>query len=617
MAKTEKTAAELYREERKARLAKSAKKNAKKSISSNASKVAGRVITAVLVIALVAGLSAVVVNQSGILPRSKTAFTVGEEKVTEAEYAYYYLSVYNMYSQYAAYGYDIGLDTTKAPSQQEYNDTMGEIENFPEDQTPTWADFLNDQTKLRLQYVKAAKAECEKSGIELTDADYKTIDDQIAEYDEYAASASGEDSRYSLSAYLKASFGKGMNEKVFKKIVTDQQYATKLQEVKTDDFKKDITEKEINKEFEDNKLSYTKAGLYSYTFDIAAAGEDVKDKDAFVKTEMAKAKAKAEAFAAKATPENFKQLAADAEKADGNKNYEEYLTIDSRTYGEYDYENTAYSNDDEKFIEWAFGENTAKGSTFTVEVEGSGYTVYVMGSPLHKAADYATYDSRHILVMFEKDAEKSAEETENASEEKTEEKTEEKKEEIKVETLDVSSYKDVNVDFVVDAETAKNKASYKKAQDILKEYLDGDHTAEAFGALAEKYSEDTGSNTAGGLYEGTAEGEFVPPYEEWCLAEGRKEGDVAIVEYDGSNYQGYHIIYFEKRSNVTWMDTVKGNLASTKVNEYVEKLVDADSAAIANENEKSIAAAEDTLKKMLKSSSSSEQHYEGDGHDHG
>ena len=112
MANTEKSAAELYREERKARLAKSAKKNSKKSISSKASAVAGKVISVVLVLALVIGCGSVVLNQSGILPRSRAAFEVGQEKVSEAEYSYYYQSIFNMYMQYSYYGYDIGFDST-------------------------------------------------------------------------------------------------------------------------------------------------------------------------------------------------------------------------------------------------------------------------------------------------------------------------------------------------------------------------------------------------------------------------------------------------------------------------------------------------------------------------
>ena len=240
----------------------------------------------------------------------------------------------------------------------------------------------------------------------------------------------------------------------------------------------------------------------------------------------------------------------------------------------------------------------------------------MMVSPIHKAPDYKTYDSRHILVNF-KNTEK-AESTEKAAEgeEETTVAEKEEAEEVEVETLDVSAYKDINVDLVVNAETAKNKAAYKEIQDILKEYLDGDHTAEAFGELANKYSSDTGSNTAGGLYEDTVAGDFVPPYDEWCLEEGRKEGDIALVEYDGSNYQGYHLIYFIKSDVHSWDDAVKETLAGEKVTEYVEELLKEDTAKIENENAKALQNVEDFLVKQVKKSAANSSAEDHEGHDH-
>lgn len=620
MAKTEKTAAELYREERKARLAKSAKKNSKKSISSQASAVAGKIITALLVIAVIIGCGAVVVNQSGIIPRSRTAFTVGDEAVSEAEYSYYYQSVYNMYMQYAYYGYSIGLDTSSAPSTQEYTGTFGEIENFPEDQTPTWADFIEYSAKERIRFVKAAKTACATLGIMLEESDIKTVNDTINEYDEYAASASSEGSRYSLSAYLKASFGKGMNKSLFEDILSEQQLSTKLQEVKEDEYKAALTEKQINKEYKENIVDYGVIDYYSfsYTIETDSSDEDA-DEDAIAK-EMAEAKAKAKAFESSITLNTFGKLAYDAavsEKLSDAESYksEDYALVKETSYSE-------ISETDADFLKWAYDEDTKAGETYIVEAEDEGYTVYMMVNPVHKAADYTTYDSRHILINFvEEEEEDTSSETETETEattegdEDAETTTEvettvaEKEEETKVETIDLSNYKDVNVDLKVTAESAKNIKAYKEAQDILQKYLDGDHTADAFAALAEEYSDDTGSNTNGGLYEGTVAGDFVEPYDSWCTEKGRKEGDIALVEYDGSNYQGYHIIYFVKSGVVSWDEAVKETLASEKINDYVEDLLEEDSAKIANENEKAQANVIAFLDDMVKSSSSSSSSY--------
>lgn len=621
MAKTEKNAAELYREERKARIAKAAKKNSKKSISSNVGKTAGKVIAIVVAVALIAGIGAFAVNRSGVLLRNTVAFTVGDREVSQAEYSYYYQSMYNTYAQYAAYGY-ISLNTSTALSAQEYDGSLGEIEDFPEDQTPMWSDFFEYATKQRIQYVKASVAKAEEMGLELTDADKAEVEKVIKQYDDYASSISEDGStRYSLSAYLKASFGNGMSAKYFRTLMEEQQLAVAYEESKTNEYKEAVTEKQINKEYNDNILSYAVTSLRSYTFEaetVSSTDEDGNESAAVTDATMAAAKAKAQAFAAAVTDsESFKTLASEAEKEAGNEKYKDYLTEEDYTLSaDKGYDDLAYSVDDEDFLAWAFDEDTAKNSTYVVEEEDSGYTVYFMENPLHKAADTYTYDSRHILIKFKEDAAESAEDTDSkeettsadTEEETTEaETTAEAKQEVKVETLDLSQYSDVNVDLVVNAETAQNKAAYKEIQDILEEYLKGERTAEAFGALAEKYSEDTGSNEAGGLYEDTAAGDFVEPYDAWCLEDGRKEGDIALVEYSGSNYQGYHLIYFVARNTVTWKDSVIDALASEKLNEYVEELLDSDAAAISNIDEetcdKVVAQLDDVIKSNASSSS--------------
>ena len=105
MAKQEKTAAELYREERKARIAKAAKKNAKKQNKIILSKGMKKAIAAVIVIAIVAGIGAFSVSNSGMLERGKVALNIGDVEVTAPEYGFYYASAFNNYFQYS-YQYD-------------------------------------------------------------------------------------------------------------------------------------------------------------------------------------------------------------------------------------------------------------------------------------------------------------------------------------------------------------------------------------------------------------------------------------------------------------------------------------------------------------------------------
>ena len=631
MSKQEKTQAELYREQRKARLAKAAKKNAKKSISSQAGKTAGKVVSVILVVAIVFGIGSVIFKQGGVIEKTRTAFTIADEKVSQAEYGYYYMGIYNnAYSyaqQYAQYGMNVGLDTTKSPATQEYSGFLGEIEDFPEDETPMWTDYFEHASIENIKYIKGACKEAEKLGLELTDADKAEVESTMQQYRDYANSAGGENSTYSLSAWLKQNYGKGMTEKLFEKILLEQQLASLLQKTKTDEYKASYSEKQVNKEYNKNAADYGVITIRNYAVaaeKVTTTDEDGNESSAVTKATMQAAKAAADKIAAASTEEAFKTLAAEAAKASGNKEYKTILTDDTATLSkDISYQAASQSIGDEDFLEWAFDANTAIGTSYIVENEDSGYDVYMMVDPLHKAAAYDTYDSRHILINFkqeetadtkaDEDA-KAADETEETTAAETE-TTAKVKEEVKVETLDTSKYSDVKIDLAVNAETAKDKAAYKEAQDILEKYLKGDHTAEAFGELANEYSADTGSNQKGGLYEGTTVGNFVPPYEEWCLADGRKEGDVGIVEYEGSNYSGYHILYFVGRNTVTWDDAVRSALAQEELNEYVESIVHNEDYAVQNENDKAIAAVEKYLVDAVKTSArnSSSSH---DDHDH-
>ena len=162
MAKQEKSKAELYREERKARLQKAAKRNKKKPISPETGKRIGKAISVIVIVALVVAIAAFVVNYTGLIEKNTTAVMVGEEKISQAEYGYYYNQGYNMAQQYASYGYDIGFDTSTMPDQQEYSGVFGEIEDFPEDQTPTWLDFFGFYAQNSLKQIKSAVADAEK-----------------------------------------------------------------------------------------------------------------------------------------------------------------------------------------------------------------------------------------------------------------------------------------------------------------------------------------------------------------------------------------------------------------------------------------------------------------------
>ena len=579
MANQEKTAAELYREERKARIAKAAKKNQKKQNKIILTKKSKAVIAVLVVLAIALGIGGFAIGNSGMLLRGKVAFNVGEEDVSLAEYSYYYNSNYQEQYGYSAqfdqyYGAGMGamytgFDCGKTPDAQAYSGKIEGIEN------PTWADYFSYNAKRQIQYAKAAKLYAAEKGIELSEKDYAEIESTIESIEAQAKSGQ---QPYSLAAYLRLLYGKAMNPSAMRDIITQQLLVQKVSEVTMDGYKAEYTDEVVLKEYNKDLTAYGVVSLRSYVVNAEKIEDKEKETSAVTKETMAAAKQKAESFASKVnSDESFKAVAYEFEKLAKNEKAEDMKTNDSLTL----LKDQSYgaSSADEKFNKWAFDKNTAVGSTYIVENADTGYTVYMMSEPVHTAPDATTYDVRHILISFPK-----AEEG----------KEEEKKDDVEVELLDASAY-DVTVDIDVDLEKTGDKETYKKAQDILKEYLDGDKTENAFAELAKKYSEDSNAEQ-GGIYTDVPKDKMVDEFENWSLAKDRKYGDVGIVE---SSY-GYHIMYHVGAETTTWKDVIKTDLATEKYNDFAEKIIKEDNVKIENEDAAVIELANEELNRFAK-----------------
>ena len=115
-------------------------------------------------------------------------------------------------------------------------------------------------------------------------------------------------------------------------------------------------------------------------------------------------------------------------------------------------------------------------------------------------------------------------------------------------------------------------AAKTKAEEILAEYEDGDKTEESFAALAEKYSEDEGSNTNGGLYSNIHSGDTVEEFDAFCFDPARKTGDTGIVFGDNGSYQGYHVMYFVGEGDPSTDDTGRSRIRSEILSAWVEDI---------------------------------------------
>ena len=116
-------------------------------------------------------------------------------------------------------------------------------------------------------------------------------------------------------------------------------------------------------------------------------------------------------------------------------------------------------------------------------------------------------------------------------------------------------------------ENAKAEAK-QKAEEIYAEWKNGDATEDSFAALAEANSEDTGSNTNGGLYEAVTKGQMVASFNDWIFDDARKPGDTEIVE----TAYGYHVMYFVGDNAEAWYVNIENTLRTNKMQEYITNL---------------------------------------------
>lgn len=512
---TNKSQAELYREQRKERIAKANKKNAKSVEKGKAAANAAKKIVAVVVaVAIVLGAGAYAVKASGLAHRLSTAVTVGDTKVSSVEFNYYYNSMYQQMAYYAQmytqYGMDMGFDSSISPDQQTTTDEDGnEI---------TWAEYFEKSAASRAQFVEAYYAEAIAAGFELDDDAKAEIDETIENYRSNAT-----ENGYSMNAYLKSAFGGGFTEKKFRTQLEKEEISSHFYEAKKAELTEAVTDADIKAEYDANKKDYDYVDITYYVFagtaltaksgeadDALKARQDEANKKFFKEVKDILAKV-TDADTLEAEVKAYKA----ADKADEDAEAEEKDTTYCTTSKHTTYENIKSAMND-KVADWAYSAKTKAGEVKYFENGNDAYIVVLV----KKAYNSNSVDVRHCLVSFDAEDE----------------------------------------DNVTDEEKA---AAKKKAEDLLKEWKKGDATEETFATMAKENSGDEGSTENGGLYAGMRiTDSYVEPFLDWSFDDARKEGDTGIIETE----YGYHIMYFSKDNtdDLDWQKTIrdaKGNEA--------------------------------------------------------
>ena len=176
------------------------------------------------------------------------------------------------------------------------------------------------------------------------------------------------------------------------------------------------------------------------------------------------------------------------------------------------------------YIEWCFDANREDGEIGILE-DGDNNCIYVIQFKDRYRDETKSVNVRHILVT------------------------------------------EANLDEGVEA-TQENLEA--KAQEILDTW---DGTEDGFAALANEYSQDTGSNTNGGLYEDVLPGQMVTNFNDWCFDESRQAGDTGIV-YNAGTYTGAHIMYYVGQGDlIVWQETVRDALTSEAFSAWQEEMI--------------------------------------------
>ena len=113
------------------------------------------------------------------------------------------------------------------------------------------------------------------------------------------------------------------------------------------------------------------------------------------------------------------------------------------------------------------------------------------------------------------------------------------------------------------------ESSRVKAEELLKQFEQGDKSEDSFAELAKAHSQD-GSAASGGLYSGVQEGQMVQAFNDWCFDDIRQPGDYGLVKTEF----GYHLMFFVD-SQPIWKESAKSDLISARANETLSGILEA------------------------------------------
>ena len=184
----------------------------------------------VIAIVIAVAVAALLVWNSGIFQKNKTAAVIGSEKLTTAELGYYYYGARYMYAMYGL------IDTSKSDADQIYN----------AEENKSYRDYFLENALESAQRTLAVYEKAVAAGYK--DADVKDdLDAQVA-----SLKASGANSGYNYKTTLTAMYGRYMTPAVYEKLVTRELVANAYYSDLYNERKDALTEDDLQEYYKEN-----------------------------------------------------------------------------------------------------------------------------------------------------------------------------------------------------------------------------------------------------------------------------------------------------------------------------------------------------------------------------
>lgn len=505
------------------------------------------VVVGVVLVVLVAAL---LVWNSGILLRHTTAVEVNGTKLSVADMDYYYqVSVNETYYQQSLYQ-QMGVTFPNAFDPQ--TDYKAQYVDPDAEEKQTYHEAFLEAAKTRAAQVIALNAAADAANYTLSEEAQEQLDEARTSLQDQSTQAGFA----STGAYLRAVYGRAMTEKIY---IKNMELTLRADDYRQSVFDAmgDYSAEELEAYYQEDPTSLDTFTYHYVYFDGSAPSSVDDDGNTVEATDEEKAEALATA------KKNAEALLA-AVKAGGNTSAdvdEAFVTAAA----EYTTSGTLRSNTGSNVSSTSYGKWLTNSSRKTGDVElfESGNYFYVVEFLSRALNTSPRIDVRHILITGVADSD-GADTTDNTDADTTD-------------NADAADNTDTTpADDSTDTVDSGNRTmaqAQARAKEILDEFLAGEQTAEAFGELAEKYSEDgrngddNALSAAGGLYSDVEQGDMVKNFNNWIFDESRKEGDTGIVQTE----YGYHVMYFQARKDPSWLESAQSAKKTAEQNEWLEK----------------------------------------------